>query len=263
VGFYVNEVAEVAPFSSDLGIRPVEAVVGRDASRDNAAVGFFDLLIITPALAVLEIEIADGEVELILGFFVKGALVAFEGEDVVGFLRDDGLGDVGVGVGAYGIEGDDLSGQGEDFDEVGNGGDFVAFIGHMFLSESESALCGLGAHDVACLGIEAVAATQWLAVDGDDLAFERGVECADVFGEAGVEEIGLDDGEDVGEGLGAGNAVGHFDPFAQPVDLEVAEVLDVGKAVHAAKHGADGHEKHFAEMMQFVAAGARVLDDGE
>ena len=63
--------------------------------------------------------------------------------------------------------------------------------------------------------------------------------------------------------MGAGNAVGHFDPFAQPVDLKVAEVLNVGKAVHAAKHGTDGHEEHLAEMMQFVAAGARVFDDGE
>ena len=64
--------------------------------RDDAAVGFFDPLVITPALAMCEIEIADGEVELILCFFVKISLVAFEGEDVVGYLLDDGLGDVSI-----------------------------------------------------------------------------------------------------------------------------------------------------------------------
>ena len=76
VGFDVNQAAEIAPFSADLGVHPVEAVVDRDASRDDAAVGFFDPLVITPALAVCEIEIAEGEVELILSFFVKVPLVA-------------------------------------------------------------------------------------------------------------------------------------------------------------------------------------------
>ena len=247
MGFDVNQGAEIAPFSADLGVHPVEAVVDRDASGDDAAVGFFDPLVITPALAVREIEIAEGEVELILSFFVKVSLVAFEGEDVVGFFLDDGLGDVGVG--AHGIKGDDLSGQGEDLDEMGNGGDFVAFIRHIFLSQSESALCGPSTYDVTGFGIKAVAATQSLAVDGDDLAFESGMERADVLGQAAVEEIGFDDGEDVREGLGAGNAVGHFDPFAQPVDLQFAEVFNVGKAVDPAKHCADGHEEHLAEMM--------------
>jgi hypothetical protein len=146
--FHVNQAAEIAPFPADPGIHPVEAMVDRDASRDDAAVGFFDPLVVTPTLAVLEIEIADGEVELILCFFVKVLLVAFEGEEV-------------------------------------------------------------------------------------------------------------------GEGLGAGNTIGHFNPFAQPVGLEVAEVLNVGKAVHTAKHDADGHEEHLAEMMQFVAADARIIDDRE
>ena len=93
LGFDVNQAAEIAPFSADLGVHPVEAVVDRDASRDDAAVGFFDLLVMTLALAVREIEIADGEVELILCFFVKVSLVAFEGENVVGFLLDDGRGE--------------------------------------------------------------------------------------------------------------------------------------------------------------------------
>ena len=259
LGFHVNEAVEVAPFSPDPGIHPVEAMVDRDGSRDDAAIGFFDPLVITPTLAVFEIEIAVGEVELILCFLVKVALIAFEGEDVVGLLVDDGPGDVG----AHGIEGDDLSGQGEDFDEMGNGGDFIAFIRHIFLGESQAALRRPGAHDMAGFGIEAVAAAQSFAVDGNDLALECGMERADVLGQAAVEEGRLDDGEDVGKCLGAGDAVRHFDPLAQPIGLEVAEVLDVGKAVHAAKHGADGHEKHFAEMMKLVAAGARVFDDGE
>lgn len=172
--FHVNQAAEIAPFSPDFLVHPVEAMVDRNASSDDAAVGFFDPLVITPALAILEVKIANGEVELILCFLVKVPLVAFESEDVVCFLFDDGLGDVGVG--AHGIEGDDLTGQRKDFDEMGNGGDFVAFIRYIFLSKSESALCSPGTHDVARFSIETVATSQSLAVDGDDLAFERGME---------------------------------------------------------------------------------------
>ncbi len=71
-------------FPADFGFHPVEAVVDRYTSGDDAAVGFFDPLVITPPLAVVETEIADGEVELILCFFVKVPLVALEGEDVAG-----------------------------------------------------------------------------------------------------------------------------------------------------------------------------------
>ena len=82
-----------------------------------------------------------------------------------------------------------------------------------------------------------------------------------MLGQAAIEECGFDDGEDIGEGLGAGNAIGHFNPFTQPIDLKIAEVLNIGKAVHAAKHGTNSHEEHFPEMMKLVAAGARVFDD--
>jgi len=39
LGFHVDQAAKIAPFSTDLGIHPVEAVVDRDASGDDAAVG--------------------------------------------------------------------------------------------------------------------------------------------------------------------------------------------------------------------------------
>jgi hypothetical protein len=84
-----------------------------------------------------------------------------------------------------------------------------------------------------------------------------------VPGQAALGQIGFDNGEDVGEGLGVGNAVGHFDLLSQPVDLKVAEVFDVGKEVHPTKHGTNGHKEHFTEMVQLVAAGTWVFEDGE
>ena len=41
-------------------------------------------------------------------------------------------------------------------DEMGNGGDFVAFIRYVFLGQSEAALCSPGAYDMAGFGIESL-----------------------------------------------------------------------------------------------------------
>ena len=67
---------------------------------------------------------------------VRGALVAFEGEDVfgVGFL--DFSGDAALA--AHGVEGDDAAGEFECAQQFGDCGDFVAFVVHTALAEDES-----------------------------------------------------------------------------------------------------------------------------
>lgn len=154
LGFDVNQAEEIAPFSSDLGVHPVDGVVDRDASRDGAAVGFIDPLFVTPALAVREIEITNGEVELILCFLVKVPLVVFEDTMYSAFFW------------IMASRGDDLAGKGMHLDEAGNGGDFVAFNHNIILSKTESAFRCPSAQDVAGFGIDIVAAAQPLAIDG-------------------------------------------------------------------------------------------------
>jgi hypothetical protein len=58
-----------------------------------------------------------------------------------------------------------------------------------------------------------------------------------MFGEAGFEKIRINDRKDVGEDLGAGCPVGDLYPFPELFPLKSGEVLDVGEAVHIAKHG--------------------------
>ena len=41
--------------------------------------------------------------------------------------------------------------------------------------------------------------------------------------------------------------------------LSLAEVLDVGEAVHTTEHRRDGHEENFAEIVAFVASGAGIF----
>lgn len=59
--------------------------------------------------------------------------------------------------------------------------------------------------------------------------------------------------------MGLGHSIGNFDPFSQPLDLEITEVFDFRKAVHSAKHGTDGHEENLTEMMELVATGISSL----
>ena len=93
---------------------------------------------LAPAFGLGEVEIAYRIVELVLCLFVQVALVAFQGEDVVGLFLDNGLGNGGLR--AHGIDANDLTFQIQHFKEQGNGGDFVAFITHKFLGKGNSAI---------------------------------------------------------------------------------------------------------------------------
>ena len=68
-----------------------------------------------------------------------------------------------------------------------------------------------------------------------------------------VELRRIDQGEDVGEGLGARNAIGNLDPFLEPLEVFVTKFLDVSEAVHAAEN--------FTKVVFFVSASARFFDD--
>jgi hypothetical protein len=65
--------------------------------------------------------------------------------------------------------------EGKRLDEMRDGTDFIAFVSNVLLGESESAFRSPGADDVGGFGVVAMAATQSHAVNGDELAFERGM----------------------------------------------------------------------------------------
>ena len=61
-------------------------------------------------------------------------------------------------------------------------------------------------------------------------------------------------GMDVGEGVGAMDAVGELEPLAQPAFLEFAKLHHQYVGAHAAEQGREGHEEDLAEVMAGVAA---------
>ena len=71
-------------------------------------------------------QLTGGELEMIADFLVEIALVAFDVEDVVTAFFNDLGGDFALG--AHGVDSDDGSLEVEHFQQLGDGGDLVAFV---------------------------------------------------------------------------------------------------------------------------------------
>jgi hypothetical protein len=92
------------------------------------------------------------------------ALVALEGENVIGFLVEDFLGDVALA--ADGVGGNDGAFDHQHVEKRRNGDDLVGLVGHFDLAEHEALACREGGHHVDRRFFVGGAA-QRLAVDGD------------------------------------------------------------------------------------------------
>ena len=83
-----------------------------------------------------------------LGF--EGRLVAFEGEQVIGLVFDDLVGDLDLA--AHGVDGHERSfeliGFGQVVEEFRDGRDFVGLLGHAELSQDQSSVGRVGTQRV-------------------------------------------------------------------------------------------------------------------
>ncbi len=129
-------------------------------------------------------------------------MVTLDCQQVITPLIGDLLGDVGVGP--HGVDGHELTFEVEQFEQPGDGFDFVAFLGDEFLGEGDPALRGPGTHGMdGFASLETIAAAQTFAVERDDLIAKNRLEGPDVCDETLFEEVGIDDLKEVGDGLRA------------------------------------------------------------
>lgn len=56
------------------------------------------------------------------------------------------------------------------------------------------------------------------------------------------------------------NSVGKREPFLKPFDVFEAEFFGPGKALHAAKSGANGHENDLFKVMLLIPSGAGIAE---
>jgi hypothetical protein len=100
-------------------------------------------------------------------------LVAFEGEQIVGLVFDDPVGDRNLA--AHGIDGHqrslELIGFGQVVEKPRGSGDFIGFLGHAELSQDQSGIARIGTQRME--GFEPLAhvvgAARGLTVDGDQI----------------------------------------------------------------------------------------------
>ena len=106
-------------------------------------------------------------------------------------------------------------------------------------------------------------ASQRLAVDGDDLPLGRLVQGLDPAEEALLELVGVEPLEEAAEGVVRGDAVGQVQEGPQPVELGVAEVLDVVPGVGPGDDRTDGDGDDVEEFVEAGAVDAGVGQVGE
>src|ERR1700741_1966381 len=179
------EAAAVAVFGT--GVELKQALDGLEARRARRALGGPDTIAIAgggieagldPAVALLDAAFGDelgcgsiGEIVLDVGF--EGGLVALEGEQVIGLVGNDLVGDGDLA--AHGVDAHErvfeLLGFGELIEKIGDGGDLVGLIRHAQLRQDQPRLAGVSAQGMQSLEPFALVmgAARGLAINGDDL----------------------------------------------------------------------------------------------
>ena len=151
-------------------------------------------------LGVLEIDrllLVDEELDVVF----ERALIAFEGEDVIGFLVDDRLRDVALA--AHRVDGHDRPLDLQHAQELGDGDDLVGLLRHLDLTENQTLSRGESRHDVdrtlgvlLLLGGLRTGPAHGLAVDGDHFGRNPRLR-RDPRDKATLEGLGVQRGENV------------------------------------------------------------------
>jgi hypothetical protein len=187
-------------------------------------------------------------------------LVVFDAQHVVSALVANLPGNGGLG--AHRVDGHDAVGDVERGKQLGNGGDFVGFLGGRGLAEHDPHLRSKGTHHVQRRGRRlARGASARLAVDRDDLLVrERRNHGAHPAAKDPLELVRIEQGKDPLEGVRRGYPVVEFEEPAQPIEFGPAPLRDLLEVVGAAQDCAHRHREQFAQPMPRLLRIAPVLE---
>ena len=256
-----DEALQSTPFGPNTRVHPIKAICRHDATQGLAPMVCFVILVDTPTGCFLKFEMTQRDVKMINRFLVQRLLVSLQGKEIVRLLRDDGLGKSSLC--SHRIDGDGVTFEIELGEDFLDGPNLVLLFGNVVLAKGEALLGGPCTDDVNGTLLGGVTAAQTLAIDGDNFITERCADGSKVGAEAVVEMIGIDHRKDVGKGLRGGNAMRNFNPLAEPIELEFAEIFDLSEIIHAAQSRGDDHEEDFSEVVLFVISGAWIFEDLE
>src|SRR5258708_3388757 len=192
-----------------------------------------------------------------LDILAQRALVAFEGEDVIGLLVEDFLGDVALA--AHGVDGDDGALDRQHVEKRRDGDDLVGLVRHFDLAEHEALARREGRHhmDRGFSAFLVGGAAQRLTVDGDHIRRH-----ADQLGnpgdEATLEFRSVEGRENVAEVVVRGRPVPERQEPAKKLDLLLAEPRDIDEGFRSGKHCEQAQQQHLFERIDHLAALPRI-----
>ena len=194
---------------------------------------------------------------------VKGLLILFERQDVVGILLDDLLGNLPLA--AHRIDRDDAAGDCQSVQEFGNRSDLIRLVVDLDLGQNE-AIGARPSRDHMDGGFAVgpiVGATHRLTVDGDDLGGEDLGCRLHPSNEARLELLGVESGEDPIEGVVGGNPVGQVEKALQPRFLRLPEQRDLVPAFRPTNHRTQGDDENRHQRMEFGSLDPRIFQRGK
>src|SRR4051794_16333515 len=180
---------------------------------------------------------ADLGVGEVLGFLLRGeqrdvlvqrALIALEGQNVVGLLVQDLLRDAALA--SHGLDGHDGALDRQQVQQLGDGDDLIGLVRHLDLTQHEALTGRKGRHHVKrALALLAKGLARRLAIDGDHLG--RGTrELADPAHEAATERFGIERGENVAQLVVRGSSVHKWPEATQEFELLGPKARDLDEA---------------------------------
>ena len=167
-----------------------------------------------------------------LGF--EGWLVAFEGEQVIGLMFDDLVGDRDLAT--HGVDGHqralELTGFGQVVEELGNSRDFIGLLGHAQLAQDQPGVARVGTQRVQRFKSLAliVCAARGLAVNGNEI-MPVGPELLDPAFETLSEQNRVDAIDQALKPAHAGNAEMKLREPSQKIEMLLSPCHDVLEVV--------------------------------
>ncbi len=194
--------------------------------------------------------------------FAQRALVAFQGENVVGRLIDHLLRDVALA--AHRIDSDDRPFDRQHVEKLRDCHDLIGLLRHFDLTEHEALARGEGGNlmDGGLRALLVAGSAHGLAIDCDHPrgnSRHRG----HPGDEAALECIGVQGGEDVAEVIMGRRAILERAETAQQSELPGAEEGDLGEAFRAGQYGQQTQKQHLVERIGHLAALAWVRQVSE
>ena len=208
-------------------------------------------------------SLIDNGIKEALDFVVEAALIAFQGQHVIGLLLEN-LGG-GIFLAMQRIQRDDTAFQFQQAQQLRHRGDLIGIRRGLDLPQHQAigARPGRDQFDGPLTLAFVVRAAQCLAVKGDDLLVSDLRHGTHPIEKALLKGFGVESRQDSAEGVMRGDAVGEFEELAQPSFFGEAELFHIGEAISAADDGTGGNEEDVNEFVVATIFLARVSKIGK